>query len=115
MNLRHAAALALAGTWLLVTPPKEPRPFGQFRVMTEAPLSQWSTIGTFPTEDDCEVASHPIPNSLMGFQVSLLVRRRALRLKVLSVSVRTIRGSSNENLRDACALQPSQYTRKATI
>jgi hypothetical protein len=69
MNLRHAAALA--GTWLLLTPPKEPRPFGEFRVMTEAPLSQWSTIGTFTTEDDCEVASHPklsngVPSAPIG-------------------------------------------------
>jgi hypothetical protein len=56
VKIKHTAALVLASTWLLLVPPNEKRAFGQFRVMIEPPLSQWSTIGTFPTKADCEGA-----------------------------------------------------------
>jgi hypothetical protein len=28
---------------------------------TAAPLSQWTIVGTFPTEEECEAHRHPIP------------------------------------------------------
>ena len=61
MRIWHGAALAFTGTWLLLMPPQEKRPLGQVRAMTETPLSQWSTIGTFPTQNDCEAAFNPRP------------------------------------------------------
>ena len=50
MNLRHAAALALVG-WYLMLPPEQGGP-GQFNI--HAPLSQWSLEGSFDTVDDCK-------------------------------------------------------------
>jgi hypothetical protein len=49
MKLRHAAALALAG-WYLIMPPTG----RTLRVGLAAPLSQWRTVGTFNSADDCE-------------------------------------------------------------
>ena len=58
MRFRHAAALTLVG-WCLMTPPmasvgskwnaatKENDPY------TNAPLSQWQTVLTFATADEC--------------------------------------------------------------
>jgi hypothetical protein len=45
--------------WLLIVPPEEPRPFGQTRAVTEAPLSQWIVKETYPTEADCNGVLHP--------------------------------------------------------
>jgi hypothetical protein len=45
--------------WLLIVPPEQPRPFGQTRAMTEAPLSQWMVTETFPTAADCDGVLHP--------------------------------------------------------
>ena len=45
--------------WLLIVPPEEPRPFGQSRAMTEAPLSQWMVKETYPTAADCDGVLHP--------------------------------------------------------
>jgi len=49
MKLRHAAALALAG-WYLIVPPTG----RNLRVGLAAPLSQWTTVGTFNSAGDCE-------------------------------------------------------------
>ena len=49
MRLRHAAALALAG-WYLIVPPAG----RTLRVGLAAPLSQWRTVGTFNSAGDCE-------------------------------------------------------------
>ncbi|MGC2492544.1 hypothetical protein [Candidatus Binatus sp.] len=50
MNLRHAAALALIG-WYLIAPPISPG-----KVRDDLPLSQWKRIGTesFRTKSGCE-------------------------------------------------------------
>ena len=45
--------------WLLIVPPEEPRPFGQTRALTEAPLSQWMVKETYPTAADCDGVLHP--------------------------------------------------------
>ncbi len=50
MNLRHAAALALVG-WYLMVPP-EPPPDGMSDPST--PLSRWHTIGSFDCAQACE-------------------------------------------------------------
>ena len=58
MKLRRAAALALVG-WCLITPPlasvgnrwnAETREYDPF---TNAPLSQWQTVLTFDTAEEC--------------------------------------------------------------
>lgn len=45
--------------WLLIVPPEQPRPFGQTRAMTEAPLNQWMVKETYPTAADCNGVLHP--------------------------------------------------------
>jgi len=45
--------------WLLIVPPEQPRPFGQTRAVTEAPLSQWMVKETYPTAADCDGVLHP--------------------------------------------------------
>lgn len=54
MNLRHAAALALVG-WYLMLPPllRDRRDWN-----TGAPLSQWTIIKSFHTRKDCRVHTH---------------------------------------------------------
>jgi len=61
VNLRHAAALAHVG-WYLMLPPlraEGPRtdPNTSFKADLSAPLSQWKTISTgkrFDTKEECE-------------------------------------------------------------
>ena len=60
INLRHAAALALVG-WYLMLPPfirvaPDPRAPGADRVAPDshAPLSKWFWSGSFDSVDDCE-------------------------------------------------------------
>jgi hypothetical protein len=48
MNLRHAAALALVG-WYLMVPPSTGG-----KLDTKAPLPQWINEGAFDRADDCE-------------------------------------------------------------
>jgi hypothetical protein len=50
VNLRHAAALALVG-WYLVTPHTFPN---SREPNLSMPLSQWSRIGPVPSKSDCE-------------------------------------------------------------
>ena len=54
MNLRHAAALALVG-WYLMMPPldQDTRDWN-----TAAPFSEWTTIKSFHSKKDCRVDTH---------------------------------------------------------
>jgi hypothetical protein len=57
---RHAAALILAG-WYLIVPPMHQsgfwsRHFGMQFADTNAPLNRWSIIGTFDTVRECQAA-----------------------------------------------------------
>ena len=58
MNLRHAAALALVG-WYLMLPPPTPdgvtNPALRF-VESDAPLSKWSIQRSYDTAESCEKA-----------------------------------------------------------
>jgi hypothetical protein len=49
MNLRHAAALALVG-WYLITPPSGPAGKPDF----SAPLSEWGQMATFDSAAACK-------------------------------------------------------------
>ena|ERR1700733_11703725 len=51
MNLRHAAALALVGWYLMLPPLKEKS------VVADAPLSEWKMVEGFDTAHDCESAN----------------------------------------------------------
>jgi hypothetical protein len=51
MKSRHAAALALVGWYLMVTPLSKHGPNGK-----TAPLSQWEHPYTFDSRHDCETA-----------------------------------------------------------
>ena len=53
MKIKHTAPLVLASTWLLLVPPNEKRPFGEFRD-DPSTRSPWSTIGTFPEDAGTE-------------------------------------------------------------
>ena len=48
MNVRHTAALALMGWYLMVPPPLSHSP-------KVAPLSQWTRVGAFQSEEACDV------------------------------------------------------------
>ena len=57
MNLRHAAALALVG-WYLMTPPVSTSNDGNMAfVHSQAPIWQWKIGGTFGSTVDCEKAT----------------------------------------------------------
>ena len=51
MNLRHAAALALVG-WYLMVPPLDRQSPDEFNA--DAPLGHWQTIGSYDTASECE-------------------------------------------------------------
>jgi hypothetical protein len=51
MNLRHAAALALVG-WYLMTPP--PLFHSKVDVDLDAPLSKWTVYSAFDSAQECE-------------------------------------------------------------
>jgi hypothetical protein len=50
MNLRHAAALALVGWYLMVPRPFPDNPLPQW----EAPISEWDRYGDFASKARCE-------------------------------------------------------------
>jgi hypothetical protein len=50
MNLRHAAALALVGWYLMVPQPDAPGKAPNFK----APLSRWNQMGAFDTAAACD-------------------------------------------------------------
>jgi hypothetical protein len=52
MTLRHSAALALVG-WYLLAPPVTPGPNGSFMVNKGAPFSQWDHIDSYDAATDC--------------------------------------------------------------
>jgi hypothetical protein len=55
MKLRHAAALALMG-WYLIDPPFVRLPNGQYDAKTDAPLSEWLHVASFDEASLCEAA-----------------------------------------------------------
>jgi hypothetical protein len=55
MNLRHAAALALVG-WYLIEPPFTRLPNGLYDARTDAPLSEWNHVFSFDEASLCETA-----------------------------------------------------------
>jgi hypothetical protein len=55
MNLRHAAALALVG-WYLMMPPLAGPNASNLRVDLTAKLSQWEIVDSFDSADVCRVA-----------------------------------------------------------
>ena len=54
MKLRHAAALALVG-WYLMTPP-----FVNNRADLNTPLSRWTILGSFDSAEKCEEDRRPL-------------------------------------------------------
>jgi|SRR5208337_782905 len=55
MNLRHAAALALVGWYLMVPPVVQPSG-GEEMADPSAPLSKWVNRGTFDSARKCDEA-----------------------------------------------------------
>src|SRR5271168_1038747 len=53
MKLCHAAALALAG-WYLMAPPTFSGPNGSFVTKTAVPLRLWQNIGSYDQVADCK-------------------------------------------------------------
>ena len=56
MTLRHAAALALVGWYLMVPPATAPNGTKGAKLMTDAPLSRWFMHGSFDSAKQCEEA-----------------------------------------------------------
>lgn len=55
MTIRHAAALALVG-WYLMLPPIDPRMTEQQAI--DARLSEWKIDSVYDAADDCNAAEH---------------------------------------------------------
>jgi hypothetical protein len=53
VKLRHAAALALVG-WYLMAPSTYPGPNGSFVTKSTVPLRLWQNIGSYDHVVDCE-------------------------------------------------------------
>jgi len=69
VNLRHAAALALVGWYLIVAPPQSFKDYKYY----EMPLGQWMHKATFNSEFECkqEISKgcHRIQNGeILGFE-----------------------------------------------
>jgi len=60
MKLRHAAALALVGWYLMVPPVSAPSGTEGARLMTEAPVSRWYNHGSFDSAKQCEEAQRSL-------------------------------------------------------
>jgi hypothetical protein len=70
MNLRHAAALALVG-WYLMMPP--PRTVGDhFETNFYAPLSKWTMIRRFDLQPQCEAAREAYQQKPTGNLIIML-------------------------------------------
>jgi hypothetical protein len=64
MNIRHAAALALVG-WYLMVPPRIP---GTGEVNQGVPLSQWTKRRLFPHNEGCEAAKARLRQDALAAQ-----------------------------------------------
>jgi hypothetical protein len=64
MAIRHAAALALVG-WYLMVPPAIP---GTGQVNQSAPLSQWTIRHLFPRNEGCEAAKSRLHQEALAAQ-----------------------------------------------
>jgi len=58
MKPRHTAVVTLVG-WYLIAPPLT----GSSGIATQAPPTQWTVIGSYPSEEQCRQAKH---NMLRG-------------------------------------------------
>jgi hypothetical protein len=57
MKLRHAAALALVGWYLMLPPEQYSKEHDRMFPDEDAPISQWEIIGSFDTAAQCKTAS----------------------------------------------------------
>jgi hypothetical protein len=55
MNIRHAAALALVG-WYMVTPPIAGDANGRSWIDFKKPVTQWTIVNKFDSKEDCRKA-----------------------------------------------------------
>ncbi len=54
MKLRHAAALALTGWYLMIAPTHHDRQTHEWITDLTAPISEWSLTGSFDAANDCK-------------------------------------------------------------
>ncbi len=59
MKLRHAAALALVG-WYLMAPPMPVDGQGSARILRNAPLRNWTLVRSFDSARNCEAFKAPM-------------------------------------------------------
>lgn len=59
MNIRHAAALALVG-WYLMIPPAVEEDSNHALHTKPAPLSEWQNFESFDTAKECEEGAKPL-------------------------------------------------------
>ncbi len=77
MNLRHAAALALVG-WYLMTPPPLVPPRGEVLVDALAPLSNWRVFHAYDSAKQCEQQHSAMFDEAKGHQNSTDASERAV-------------------------------------
>jgi hypothetical protein len=80
--LRHAAALALVG-WYLMFPPEQP---GSLKVEDQAPISQWQSFRSFESAQECMSAkASAVQQSKVSKEtMQTEVARRNVHLKALA-------------------------------
>ena len=66
-SLRHAAALALVG-WYLMVPPRVPQ---THQVNEKAKLSEWRVVTTLPHKDGCEFAKDQLLHMALAAQANV--------------------------------------------
>ncbi|MGO9056161.1 MAG: hypothetical protein ACLQU2_02055 [Candidatus Binataceae bacterium] len=76
MKLRHAAALALVGWYLLISPTTD-----QNQADLEAPLSKWQNAGSFDSASDCEAIRRRVTKDLWSEKDQLEWRFRLKDIK----------------------------------
>ena len=85
MRLRHAAALALVG-WYLMVPPRG--------AQEEKPLSEWAAMGAFDSSGECTAAQHDlVENARKDFK-----KRYGKAADRASIAAATGRASSTQEL-----------------
>ncbi len=62
MSIRHAAALAVVGWYLMLAPKTLDTPLA---FDESAPLSKWSIVGSYDSASDCNEGRNYIPKGLL--------------------------------------------------
>jgi|HubBroStandDraft_6_1064221.scaffolds.fasta_scaffold214846_3 hypothetical protein len=110
MTIRHAAALALVG-WYLMVPPAIP---GTHEVNQSAPLSQWTLRRMFPRNQGCETAKAPCINKRSPRRLKMTRQTRGVLSEIPNYTTSCVsRNASEKMIRASNQIEPSQPAMRA--